>query len=102
MSGFFVSTCVNRASQIYQACRKTPNTKPKPNMSNMSYCRFNNTRIDLQDCVDAWHEGVSSKDEARARKALIEVAEEIIELAKQDSEMVANLELNEEGDDDSE
>lgn len=71
-------------------------------MSNMSYCRFNNTRIDLQDCIEAWDEGVSSKDEARARKTLIELAEEICELAKRDSEMVANLELNEEGDDDSE
>jgi hypothetical protein len=71
-------------------------------MSNMSYCRFNNTALDLADCIENWDEGVSSKEEARKRKHLVELAEELIELATRDSEMVANLELNEEGDDDSE
>ena len=26
-------------------------------MSNMSYCRFQNTRLDLQDCIDAINGG---------------------------------------------
>lgn len=26
-------------------------------MANMSYCRFNNTKIDLDDCLDALREG---------------------------------------------
>lgn len=25
-------------------------------MANMSYCRFNNTRIDMEDCIDALRE----------------------------------------------
>lgn len=25
-------------------------------MANMSYCRFNNTRIDVEDCIDALRE----------------------------------------------
>jgi len=69
-------------------------------MSNMSYCRFNNTALDLADCIENWDEGVSSKEEARKRKHLVELAEELIELATRDAEMVANLELNEEGDED--
>lgn len=66
----------------------------------MSYCRFNNTALDLADCIENWDEGVSSKEEARKRKHLVELAEELIELATRDAEMVANLELNEEGDED--
>lgn len=46
-------------------------------MSNMSYCRFQNTVIDLNDCHDALQEmdgededGLSA-DEARAKKRLL-------------------------------
>ena len=28
-------------------------TKGELDMANMSYCRFHNTRLDLQDCLDA-------------------------------------------------
>ena len=35
-------------------------------MPNMSYCRFHNTRADLNDCLDALREGKPlSADEAR-------------------------------------
>jgi hypothetical protein len=33
-------------------------------MSNMSYCRFHNTKMDLEDCLDALRdEGIESKSE---------------------------------------
>lgn len=66
-------------------------------MSNMSYCRWGNTLSDLEDCVESWDDGVASKEEARARKRLVELAEEVLSLARRDSEMVEGLELNEEG-----
>ncbi len=70
-------------------------------MANMSYCRFQNTRTDLRDCLNALEEAVDciemgmgkqerrddrvesfedlSSDEARAAVALIEIAREIVE-----------------------
>jgi len=66
-------------------------------MSNMSYCRWENTLSDLEDCYESWDEGVANKDEARARKRLIALAEELLSLARRDSDMVEGLELNEEG-----
>lgn len=42
-------------------------------MSNMSYCRFHNTRLDLQDCLDAISDdGTISKEEARAGRHLFD------------------------------
>ena len=37
-------------------------------MTNMSYCRFNNTRIDIEDCIEAlreaeWGDNKISEDE---------------------------------------
>ena len=32
-------------------------------MANMSYCRFQNTRIDLRECIDALEEGSVLSDE---------------------------------------
>lgn len=46
-------------------------------MSNMSYCRFQNTLSDLQDCYDNMDE-VNSLSEARARESLIELAMYIV------------------------
>ena len=66
-------------------------------MSNMSYCRYSNTISDMQDCVDEWREGVANKDEARARKEMVAIAEEIIALYRDDREMVDGLKLNAEG-----
>ena len=51
-------------------------------MSNMSYCRFQNTLRDLKDCLDALCDidgnlSELSKEEARAADSLILVCEEI-------------------------
>jgi hypothetical protein len=51
-------------------------------MSNMSYCRFQNTLKDLRDCAEALEEigdnlAELSKDEARAATALIAICQEI-------------------------
>lgn len=53
-------------------------------MGNMSYCRFQNTVSDLEDCQDALDEGVLddkdlSPEEKRAAKRLIEVCKWIAE-----------------------
>lgn len=63
----------------------------------MSYCRWENTLSDLEDCVESWDDGVANRDEARARKRLVELAEELLSLYRNDSEMVDGLELNAEG-----
>ena len=47
-------------------------------MSNMSYCRFQNTRPDLEDCVEALEDidfnlAVLSKEERSAADALIQL-----------------------------
>lgn len=41
-------------------------------MSNMSYCRFRNTLIDLEDCYDNINDNLEG-DEEEARKQLIEL-----------------------------
>jgi len=51
-------------------------------MSNMSYCRFQNTLNNLRDCADALEEiddnlAELSKEEAKAATALIAVCQEI-------------------------
>ena len=48
-------------------------------MSNMSYCRFENTLKDLRDCQENIGEGDLSEDEKRARKKLIEVCKQIVD-----------------------
>ena len=44
----------------------------------MSYCRFRNTLNDLRDCYHNF-ESVSSEEEARARKQLLQLCESIVE-----------------------
>ena len=49
-------------------------------MSNMCYCRFENTLADLQDCYDNLHQfdnGELSKSEANAAYQLVKLAKEI-------------------------
>jgi len=46
-------------------------------MSNMGYCRFENTIEDLQDCYDNMEEKDLSDTEIRARKRLIELCVDI-------------------------
>lgn len=45
-------------------------------MGNMSYCRFQNTVIDLQDCYDHSDEELS-KEEQRAKDRLIRICKQI-------------------------
>ena len=66
-------------------------------MSNMSYCRWENTLSDLEDCVESFHEGVANRDEARARLRMMALAEELLSLYRSESEMVDGMELNAEG-----
>ncbi len=50
-------------------------------MSNMGYCRFQNTLSDLRDCVEALEDGKKLSDEERAAAdRMVEVAETFIEL----------------------
>jgi len=47
-------------------------------MANMSYCRFQNTLGDLQDCQEHMYDENLSSEEEEARKELIEVCREIV------------------------
>lgn len=47
-------------------------------MSNMSYCRFENTLADLEDCLDHIGDELSDTEEY-ARQRLVEVCRMIIE-----------------------
>ena len=47
-------------------------------MSNMGYCRFQNTVQDLDDCADHIEDDDLSDDEKRARARLIRICREII------------------------
>ena len=56
-------------------------------MGNMSYCRFENTSKDLEDCIQALHDyeekcNSFSSYEGEALQDLIEQAKEIIELTE--------------------
>ena len=47
---------------------------------NMSYCRFENTAIALQDCVENWGEQGLSETEKRGRERILEMAQNIVEM----------------------
>lgn len=64
-------------------------------MSNMSYCRFENTLADLEDCLDNITEEVSA-EEHDARVRLIEVAKEIVRAAKENRWITEGYEEEEE------
>ena len=56
-------------------------------MSNMSYCRFQNTLQDLQDCYNHIDDARDlSPDETIAKKRLIELCQEIAEYAEREEE----------------
>lgn len=46
-------------------------------MSNMSYCRFENTAKDLRNCLDNFDNSNLSETEEAAREHIIEMAVEI-------------------------
>lgn len=42
-------------------------------MSNMAHCRFHNTKIDIQDCLDAVHnQDIPSNSELNSAKSMFE------------------------------
>lgn len=52
-------------------------------MANMGYCRFENTLSDLQDCLEHMQDKLSGK-EARARRELLALCQEIADLVSED------------------
>ena len=49
-------------------------------MGNMSYCRFENTLPDLQDCYDNWDDNPDlSSHEKKAKARLLSLCKEIVE-----------------------
>lgn len=49
-------------------------------MSNMSYCRFENTVSDLADCRDHINDDDLSGDEERARESLMDICRDILDV----------------------
>jgi hypothetical protein len=47
-------------------------------MANMSYCRFQNTVQDLQDCYDHLDDDDLSEAEQEARKRLLKLCQQIV------------------------
>lgn len=64
-------------------------------MANMSYCRFHNTRIDLEGCLDALRDGEKlSADEYKAFKRMFTMFFEYLYdegIIEQDEETDENL-----------
>lgn len=48
-------------------------------MSNMSYCRFQNTADDLADCLDNIEDDNLSPEEEKARRRLVRLCAEILD-----------------------
>jgi hypothetical protein len=48
-------------------------------MGNMSYCRHENTFIDLKDCWEQWNDEPTSESEKKYRRLLLELCKEIAE-----------------------
>ena len=48
-------------------------------MANMSYCRFQNTLLDLQDCAANMNDIDLSEDEQRAKRQLLELCKYLTE-----------------------
>lgn len=64
-------------------------------MANMSYCRFQNTLQDLRDCAEHILDDDLSREETRARIALVDTCAEILETLGVDfSGSVASKELD--------
>lgn len=53
-------------------------------MSNMSYCRFHNTRLDLQDCLAHLFDEDLESSEAYARAGLVDLCRNIIDKVDRD------------------
>lgn len=55
-------------------------------MSNMSYCRFENTYSDLVDCFQHMDDDNLSEEEERYRRWMIELCEEIVAAYREELE----------------
>ena len=55
-------------------------------MSNMSYCRFQNTLADLKDCFNNIDDTNLSDEEIKARNKLIEICKRISEYSNEEIE----------------
>lgn len=53
---------------------------------NMSYCRFQNTLGELEDCLDHFEDDDLSELEARARKCIIQICRDIVFVADKEGE----------------
>ena len=68
-------------------------------MSNMSYCRFENTTIDIDDCLGAIEDSYTecedlSRREVEALQRLLEQAEEILDLQEEIELILAKHDRN--------
>ena len=64
-------------------------------MPNMSYCRFENTVSDMQDCINAIEDGDTSdlsRSEIRALEEFLDLAREITNLEYDIEEILENYE----------
>ena len=64
-------------------------------MPNMSYCRFENTVSDMQDCINAIEDGDTSdlsRSEIRALEEFLDLAREITNLEYEIEEILENYE----------
>jgi hypothetical protein len=69
-------------------------------MANMSYCRFQNTLGDFEDCLDALYSGKAmSDDEQRAAFWLIQKSRELVEQFEGDSDEEIREKLKSEDED---
>ena len=65
-------------------------------MPNMSYCRFENTAQDLQDCLYALEEGETtelSRFELRGLRNLLRLCEEFIDYENEIDDIIKSYEL---------
>jgi len=70
-------------------------------MGNMSYCRYENTLKDLEDCEEHFDEKVNSDSEHEARKELIQLCMNIASSFEneEDVEQQMNSLYDEDGED---
>jgi hypothetical protein len=66
-------------------------------MSNMSYCRFENTLADLKDCAENLEEELSER-EHKARKKLIETCKDIVDECYDEDEPCGDWDEDYKGD----
>jgi len=71
------------------------NLKTK-DMPNMSYCRYENTSLDMQDVVDTLYDSDCSEDlssyERRGLRTILELAEEIVGMEDKINNILENQE----------